>query len=185
MSTEISLGRIVLYPGSRVPDGWMACEGQVLEKAKYPKLFELLGALYGGDGNETFALPDLRGRAPMHYGTGPGLPAYNLGERGGVASVVLHHDEMTSHHHAAAIVQANGMVGFMVSSQAATTDNPLNGFLAATSEHTYTEQSNTDSTMPGQELTLKAATYAGSNYETQAHTNMQPYLAMRFIIRVG
>ncbi|NQY07240.1 MAG: tail fiber protein [Flavobacteriaceae bacterium] len=81
------IGEIMLYAGILVPSGWAECNGQLLPIASNAALFSLLGTTYGGDGITTFALPDLRGRVPMHYGNGPGLTNRQWGENGGSETV--------------------------------------------------------------------------------------------------
>jgi microcystin-dependent protein len=80
------LGEIRLFAGNYAPAGWMLCEGQLLPIAQHDALFQILGTTYGGDGVTTFALPDLRGRVPLHAADGAGLPPRTLGETGGAAS---------------------------------------------------------------------------------------------------
>jgi microcystin-dependent protein len=77
------LGQIILFAGNFAPVGWALCDGQELPIAQNTALFSILGTTYGGDGRVTFALPDLRGRAPIHAGAGPGLAPHTLGEKGG------------------------------------------------------------------------------------------------------
>jgi microcystin-dependent protein len=80
---EPLIGQIIQFAGNFAPRGWMLCNGQLLSIAQNTALFSVLGTTYGGDGQTTFALPDLRGRVCIHPGQGPGLPNYNLGETGG------------------------------------------------------------------------------------------------------
>ena len=75
------IGELRMFAGNFAPDGWLFCEGQLLPISEYDTLFSLLGTTYGGDGESTFALPDLEGRAPMHPGQGPGLSRHDLGRR--------------------------------------------------------------------------------------------------------
>ncbi|ESA32799.1 hypothetical protein N836_24260 [Leptolyngbya sp. Heron Island J] len=75
------MGQIIMFAGNFAPTGWFLCDGQLLSISNYSALYSLLGTTYGGDGRTTFGLPDLRGRAPVHQGQGPGLPAYTLGQR--------------------------------------------------------------------------------------------------------
>ena len=77
------IGQIVMFGGNFAPRGWAFCDGQLLSIASNSALFSILGTTYGGDGRTTFGLPDLRSRVPVGEGTGPGLPAIRLGERGG------------------------------------------------------------------------------------------------------
>jgi len=74
------IGEIRMFAGNFAPRGWAKCEGQLLAISQYSALFSILGTTYGGDGRTTFALPDLRGRVPMHYGLGPGLSSYTQGQ---------------------------------------------------------------------------------------------------------
>ena len=86
---EPFIGQIILFAGNFAPRGWALCDGQLLDIASHSALFDILGTTYGGDGNTTFGLPDLRGRAPVHVGHGPGLSNYTLGERTGTETVTL------------------------------------------------------------------------------------------------
>lgn len=83
MGQQGFLGEVRIFAGNFAPRGWALCEGQLLAISQNTALFSILGTIYGGDGRTTFALPDLRGRAPVSQGNGPGLPDYRLGARGG------------------------------------------------------------------------------------------------------
>ena len=98
---EAILGEIRFFAGNFAPRGWALCNGQTLAIADNQALFSLLGTTYGGDGRNTFSLPDMRGRMPLHPGTGPGLPPVTLGARGGAPSVTLSAAEMPAHAHTA------------------------------------------------------------------------------------
>jgi microcystin-dependent protein len=104
MANEPYLGMIFLFAGNFAPRGYQFCAGQLLSIAQNTALFSILGTTYGGDGRTTFALPDLRGRAPIGAGQGPGLPAYTLGEETGSPSVTIIQTELPRHNH---IVQAS------------------------------------------------------------------------------
>lgn len=93
------LGQIMLVGFDFVPRGWALCNGQLLSIAQNSALFALLGTQYGGDGQSTFALPDLRGRVPVHKGQGPGLRSYTQGETGGTESVTLTTNNLPPHAH--------------------------------------------------------------------------------------
>ena len=86
---EPFIGQVMLFAGNFAPRGWAFCEGQLMAISSNAALFSILGTTYGGDGRTTFALPDLRGRVPIGPGTGPGLPTYRLGQRGGLANTQL------------------------------------------------------------------------------------------------
>ena len=98
MSTPI-IGEIRLFAGNFAPRSWMFCQGQLLSIAQNTALFSILGTTYGGNGQTTFALPDLRGRVPINPGQGPGLPPYTLGEQGGTPTHTLISPEMPAHAH--------------------------------------------------------------------------------------
>lgn len=163
------LGEIRIFSGTYAPKDWMFCEGQLLPISRNTALFSLIGVLYGGDGKVTFALPDLRGRAPLSQGQGPGLTQRSVGEIGGEAGVALTIDEMTAHSHLAGGVPNNGG-----------TNSPANAVWA---------QSSTGGRPPvptelfastgNVQLAPDALAPAGQG---AAHNNMQPYLPLRFII---
>lgn len=98
MSTPY-LGEIRLFGFSRMPIGWQTCDGSLLSIAEYDALFALLGTTYGGDGITTFAVPDLRGRVPIHQGQGPGLSPYVIGQKAGTENVTLVGTQMPAHTH--------------------------------------------------------------------------------------
>ena len=140
------------------PKGWAFCNGQILSIAQNTALFSLLGTTYGGNGQTTFALPDLRGRAPLSPGQGPGLASYSLGEVGGVESVTLLSTQMPAHTHAQPA--ANGQQ---------TTNRP-NGAVPARGG-VYADS--------GDGAALDPTSSAGGS---QPHENRSPYLALNYII---
>lgn len=93
------VGEIRLFGFSRVPTDWFACDGRLLPISDYQVLYTLIGTTYGGDGVQTFAVPDLRGRLPVHQGTGLGLPTVVIGQMGGTESVTLTTPQIPSHTH--------------------------------------------------------------------------------------
>src|SRR5206468_2755032 len=107
------VGEIRMFAGNFAPAGWMFCQGQLLPISQNETLFNLIGTTYGGDGQSTFALPDLQGRAPVHNGQGPDGNTYQLAEMGGVESVTLTTNQIPAHSHA-----------FLGSSVAATLTSP-------------------------------------------------------------
>jgi microcystin-dependent protein len=108
MTAEPFLGQILMVPYTFAPRGWANCEGQLLSIAQNTALFSLLGTTFGGDGQTTFALPDLRGRVPLHPGQGPGLSNRTLGESGGTESVTLTAAQIPQHAHTLPEVQVRG-----------------------------------------------------------------------------
>lgn len=102
------IGEIRYFAGSFAPRGWAFCEGQLLQVSQFDALFSLLGTTYGGDGRTTFALPDMRGRIPIHVGQGAGLPNYRQGSQGGRENVTMTTANMPNHNH---LVGANSGTG--------------------------------------------------------------------------
>src|SRR3954453_6845221 len=116
------IGEIRLFGGNFAPAGWAFCDGSTLPISEYDTLFNLIGTTYGGDGQETFALPDLRGRVPVHQGTASG-PTFQLGESGGTESVTLTAQQIPAHSHS---LLASGSQG---------TDNSPAGRLPAVTQN--------------------------------------------------
>lgn len=108
--SEPYIAQISLFGGNFAPRGWAFCDGQILSIAQNTALFSLVGTTYGGNGQTTFALPDLRGRVPMHPGQGPGLSNRDLGETGGRETVTLVLNEIPAHTHPIALGQGTGGV---------------------------------------------------------------------------
>src|SRR3979490_2969928 len=102
------VGEIRMFAGNFAPAGWMVCEGQLLPISENETLFTLIGTTYGGDGQSTFALPDLRGRVPVHQGQGPGLGNFIIGKTDGVEQVTLTAQQVPAHTHAFAASSAPG-----------------------------------------------------------------------------
>ena len=157
------IGEIRMFAGNFAPAGWAFCDGQLLPIAENEALFTLLGTTYGGDGQVTFALPDLRGRAPLHWGTGPGGIAFQLGEMSGSEQITLTVPQLPAHSHPAGANSGNG-----------TTDSPMSGVPArdAAGVPHYAASANT-TLAPG------ALLAAGGS---QPHDNMQPFLGIHYII---
>jgi microcystin-dependent protein len=158
------IGEIRMFGGNFAPQGWAMCQGQIMPISQNDALFNLIGTAFGGDGQETFGLPDLQGRAPMHQGQGPGITQnYILGENAGVESVTLTTQQIPIHNHA-----------FLVSSVIGTQTNPTNNYMAAPLTGKAYYAANPDKSMYNQILSP-----VGGN---QPHNNMQPYLVVSFII---
>lgn len=102
------LGMIIMFGGNFSIQGWALCQGQLLSIAQNSALFAILGTTYGGNGQTTFALPDLRGRVPVGWGNGPGLPTNSLGEMAGTVSTTLLTSNMPAHQHT---LQGSSLVG--------------------------------------------------------------------------
>jgi microcystin-dependent protein len=167
MAQEGFIGEIRMFAGNFAPRNWALCDGQLLPISSNTALFSILGTTYGGDGRTTFALPDLRGRAPIHAGQGPGLSPRYLGQRGGAETVVLTSNQMPSHNHMAQI---------NADSTVATSDRPQNTFPARNAAATPQYGENVNSTL---NITAISVGNAGGG---QAHPNMQPYVTINYII---
>lgn len=153
------VGEVRMFAGNFAPAGWMFCEGQLLPISEYETLFNLIGTTYGGDGQSTFALPDLRGRVPIHQGNG-----FILAETGGVEQVTLTVNQIPAHTHVPLANSANG-----------TSSDPANNFWAA--QPALLQYSGPGSA----NVNLPADTIVPAG-GSQPHANFQPYLCVNFII---
>jgi microcystin-dependent protein len=154
------VGEIRMFAGNFAPAGWMFCEGQLLPISEYETLFNLIGTTYGGDGQSTFALPDLRGRVPLHQGNG-----FTLAETGGVETITLTVSQIPAHSHP-----------LLGSTHVAVDVNPENRVVANTGTaggFSYVED------VTSQNLSPAAISSVGGS---QPHENLQPYLCVDFII---
>jgi len=172
------IGGIVLFAGNFAPRGWAFCDGQLLPINSNQALFSILGTTYGGDGRTTFALPDLRGRAAIHAGTGPGLSTRRLGQRSGTETVVLTETQIPSHTHTA--TTSGGDVSITVGGGKGSTADPNGNYLADTGTAIYKSAAGTGS-LGGVGKTTVAVTNTNTG-GSQPHNNMQPYLAIHYII---
>ena len=162
------------------PRAWALCNGQLLPINQNSALFSLLGTTYGGDGRTTFALPDLRGRAPVHAGDGTGLAPKQRGESRGVEHIQLIASQMPSHNHTAAThVTTAFLVG--VDDEGSQTDASGHA-LANSAGDAHYHTSTPSSTMSAASITANAATMVYNYGSSQEHDNMQPYLAINFVI---
>jgi len=158
------VGEIRMFGGSFAPAGWAMCQGQLMAISQNDTLFNLIGTTYGGDGQSTFGLPNLAGRAPVHQGQGPGITQnYTIGEAAGVESVTVTTQQMPTHTHALIASQdpANAITG-------------ANGILA-----TPPQLSAYFTSAPDTALNNATVQPVGGS---QPHENMQPYLVITFII---
>jgi microcystin-dependent protein len=168
--SEPFLGQIMLVGFNFAPQGWAFCNGQLLSISQNTALFSLLGTTYGGNGTTNFALPDLRGRAAVGFGQGPGLSNYDLGQSTGSEMVTLTVGQMPAHNH---LVAANAAT--------ATASSPGGADLAQ-SDLRGTGAVNTYSTPPmSAPVTLDPATVQPSG-GSGPHPNIQPVLALNYII---
>ncbi|WHU04198.1 MULTISPECIES: phage tail protein [unclassified Sphingomonas] len=157
------VGELRIFAGNFAPAGWMFCEGQLIPISENETLFNLIGTTYGGDGQSTFALPDLRGRLAIHQGTGSSGTNYTLAETGGAEEVTLSINQIPAHSHPLLGASGNG-----------TQANPKNNVLASSTLVKLYSGEAADTAMSATSIT----SIGGS----QPHTNFQPYLCLNYII---
>lgn len=165
--TDQYVGEIRLFAGPYTPEEWAPCDGRLLEISQFELLFSLIGTTYGGDGQRTFALPDLRGRLPLSTGQGPGLSNYTLGQKGGSEAVTLNAGQYPAHTHH---VRASTALG----AEPLPTGNVLG---ASAGVYLYHESTPTES--------LNKESITPSRGGAQPHENRQPYLCLSFIIALN
>jgi microcystin-dependent protein len=158
------VGEIRLFAGNFAPAGWMFCSGQLLPISENETLFQLIGTTYGGDGQSTFALPNLQSRFPLHMGTRSGI-TYQLGEAAGVESVTLTIQQIPQHNHP-----------FLASIDPGSLPSPAGAVLGALSPVSIYKPSGAP---PSNAMNAQAIAPAGGS---QPHDNMHPYLCINFII---
>jgi microcystin-dependent protein len=153
------VGEIRMFAGNFAPAGWMFCEGQLLPISENETLFQLIGTTYGGDGQSTFALPDLRGRIPIHQGNG-----FILAETGGAEEITLTASQIPAHNHALLVTAGSGNTTTPTGAVLAQTDGTIMPYI---------------SDPPSLNMSAGAIGPLGGS---QPHTNFQPYLCVDFII---
>jgi microcystin-dependent protein len=152
-----------MFAGSFAPAGWVFCDGSLLSISENDALFQLIGTTYGGDGQENFGVPDLRGRIPVHQGQGPGLTQHTIGELAGVESVTLTTNQLAAHSHA-----------LLATKNVGSSSNPGGQLLAAGTNVLLFRQIAPNTPM--------SPNVIGPNGGSQPHDNMMPYLAISFIL---
>ena len=151
------VGEIRMFAGNFAPAGWMFCEGQLLPISENETLFNLIGTTYGGDGENTFALPDLQGRIPVHQGSG-----LALAESGGAEQITLTVQQIAAHSHP-----------WLASEAAATAVTPQGNMPAEASKRFYVQPTSVSAMAPQS---------GGPTGGSQPHDNFQPYLCINYII---
>lgn len=157
------IGQIRMFAGNFSPLHWAFCDGQILSVAQNQPLFSLLGSQYGGNGHTTFSLPEMRGRIPMHFGTGPSLSPRTIGSRFGQETVTLTETQIPSHNHP---LQASTNTG--------DTTAPTGALLAATPQDFYTPDNSSTVNFDQNEVQTTG--------RGEPHTNMMPTQCVNFII---
>jgi microcystin-dependent protein len=157
------IGEIRMFAGSFAPAGWSFCNGQLMPISQNDAMYIVIGTMYGGDGESTFALPNLQSRVPMHMGNGPDGVTYQIAEAAGVESVTLTTQQIPSHTHA-----------LLGSSTAATLTSPSSNVVGTSAQVDYLTVSTATLAMNANSITPVGG--------SQPHSNLQPFLVISFII---
>lgn len=160
------IGQIMLFAGNFAPKNWAFCDGSLVSIQQNSALFSILGTTYGGDGRTTFALPDLRGRVPIHVGAGtpgPGLSPHTLGERSGTETVTVFTSQMATHNHAVTVAASN---------EGNSQPRPVGNIFGTGSNYE----------VPAGASGNLGGVSCGNTGGSQPHNNMEPYTAMNYII---
>lgn len=161
---EPYIGEIRMFGGSFAPAGWAFCNGALMPISENDALFTLIGTTYGGDGQETFALPNLQSRIPIHAGQGPGISqSYQLGEAAGVEQVTLTMQQIPTHNHP-----------FFASTAASNSLTPTDQVLGQSTQRAIYFEATTTTNLAGNALVAQGG--------SQPHDNMMPFLCINFII---
>jgi microcystin-dependent protein len=171
------IAQIQIFGFDWAPRGWARCDGTLLAINSYQALFSLIGTIYGGDGRTTFALPDLRGRVPVHSGSGPGLTDRRIGAKSGAETTTLTTNNLPSHTHTAVV---GGDVKLPISDSDANTDSIADGYLTNQSNDFYHDTPSAGEFAGAlvNQITV-TLTNTGNNV---AFNNMQPYLVVNYCI---
>ena len=179
---EPLLGQIQAFGFNFTPRGWAQCDGQLLPINQNTALFALLGTIYGGDGRTTFALPDLRGRVPIHQGRGPGLTDRRIGSRGGAEITVLGVANMPPHNHLATTT-ATATLHAQTSNGNEEVPGSTTVLARDRRDEVYSSQA-PNVTMSPAAITANVNVTIGSTGNGQAFNNMPPYLTVNYCIAV-
>lgn len=157
------IGEIRMFGGNFAPLGWAFCNGDLVPISENDTLFTLIGTNFGGDGQETFALPDLRGRVPIHQGQGPGLSFYVIGQAAGTETVTITQNQLPTHSHP-----------YIGTLNPAASTSPNNTVFARAAGDIYSSDLSAPALMSVQSI--------GAVGGSQPHENMMPFLVISFII---
>jgi microcystin-dependent protein len=172
MAQDPFIGSIFIFAGNFAPNGYQLCQGQLMSISQNAALFSILGTTYGGDGVQTFGLPDLRGRAPIGQGNGPGLNGVVLGQLAGTQSVSILTSNLPAHNH---LVSVSTGLGAQAS--------PQNGFIAAVVDSTGAGGASFNTTAnPPATLAPTSVGLTGSNLPLSIQN---PYLGINYIIAIN
>ena len=170
------IGQIIMFGGNFAPRSWALCDGQLLAISQNTALFSILGTTYGGDGRTTFALPDLRGRAPIHAGTGPGLSNRRLGAKGGSESNTLQTTNLPAHNHPGELKVNSGQASLAVAAASSSIASP-----GSLSGRTFTPTEGFNTATPDVAMNAASVT-TGNTGGGQAVNNMEPFQVVNYII---
>ena len=165
------IGQMIRVGFNFAPSGWMKCQGQLLPISQYETLFNLIGTTYGGDGQQTFGLPDLRGRVALSMGQGPGLSGYVIGQQGGSETVTLNNQQMPSHNHFVNTIASTSTASRPGTSTLLADEGPA----GITLVYTYAPYDAANQT-------ALRSNSIGVNPGGQPHENRQPLLAITWCI---
>jgi len=166
------VGQILMFAGTFAPAGWMLCQGQIVPISENETLFNLIGTTYGGDGQSTFALPDLQGRVAVHMGQGSGLSNYVIGEKAGTEEVTLTTQQIPQHNHLVLTNNAEGSASTPTSATIMSSQNIGNGSDTPNAFAPYAAAT---------AVTLPASTLQSTG-GSQPHDNIQPVLTISYVI---
>ncbi|MFD2568738.1 phage tail protein [Pseudotenacibaculum haliotis] len=178
------IGEIKAVSFGFAPDGWIKCNGQLLDPAQHPELFAMIGTTFGGDGITSFAVPDLQGRVPLGIGSGNGLSSYTIGQSGGDETIQLTEEQLPAHSHTGTIDSgATANVAIPASGSSANSSSPSGAFPgvdAAAPPYSTTS----DTTMQAFTAPVSGSVTTNSTGNGTSITNVQPFLAVNYIIAV-
>lgn len=178
---EGNIGEVRMVAYNFAPRSWAYCQGQLLAISSNSALFSILGTTYGGDGRTTFALPDFRGRVPLQQGSGPGLPSYRLGQRGGSETVALNVLDLPSHSHVMDVSGLSGHANFNANSDdSGNVDDPSGANMSLAANPMYSASADAAAGHSNAQIggSLTMAPTGGS----LPHDNMQPFIALNYVI---
>lgn len=175
MSTEPFIGEIKIFGFNFAPQSYMTCQGQILSIAQNTALFSLLGTTYGGNGQTTFALPDLQGRVPIGQGQGPGLPPYSMGQVGGTTTATLTTNNMPIHNHAATGINVRIPV-----TSASEDSSATNNYIGNAVNDTFGPAASPSASLGAPVVSGSTAPAGGS----QPFSILNPYLAINYSIAI-
>lgn len=177
------IGEILMFGGNFAPRAWAFCDGQLLAISSNTALFSILGTTYGGDGRTSFALPDLRGRLPIHAGTGPGLSTRKLGARGGVEEYNMNILTLASHGHLADLSSLTATASVAVSTGAGDANNPSSKFLASSGAvSAFMDEGTPNKHLGGVSAVVGGTVTIGNTGNSQPINNIAPSSCINYII---